>query len=387
MKERAKNGIKYVSYHEASGYARAARSFVLGLHEAGIPVTWTPMVRGRKWRLGYEPHTGTAVGNPELDALCNRPIPYDTVIVHTTPEYLPHWRKAEPNKRILHYTVWETDRLPRHWFTLLNTADEIIVPCQWNRQVFQQCGVTSRIHVIPHILDSLQNGDRADFQELDPTLYVFYTIGTWIERKAIGDLVRCYLDTFTPWDPVLLIVKTSRWDETAPRFGQFLRSTAQTVRNILRTYAAPPRLLLIHEEISDAHLQALHHRGDCYVSLCHSEGWGLGAFEAAGAGRPVIITGYGGHLDYLNEDNAYLVDQRLAPVHVRHGRKSYSHDQQWAIPDLSHAKRLMRHVFENREEAVRKGHCLQESVRQRFNKETVIPQMIGVIRGEDPCTP
>jgi glycosyltransferase involved in cell wall biosynthesis len=385
MKARGMNGVKYVSYHEVSGYARAARSFLLGLQEARVPMTWTPMVPGKKWRLGYEPYIGTSVGIPELDGLCNRRIPYDTVIVHLTPEYLPHWRKAEPNKRILLHTVWETDRLPQHWPPLLNTADAIIVPCRWNRHVFRQCGVTSPIHVVPHILDPLHNGDRADYLELDPALYVFYTIGDWTERKAIGDLVRCYLDTFSARDPVLLLVKTSPKDETTRGFGRFRRSTARTVRNMIRAYESPARLFLIREEISDARLQALHHKGDCYVSLCRSEGWGLGAFEAAGAGNPVIITSYGGHLDYLNEDSAYLVGRRLEPVRVRRGRKSYSPDQHWAMPDLSDAKRLMRHVFETRKEAAGKGRLLQQSVRQRFDKDVIIPQMMDVIRRASFC--
>ena len=38
---------------------------------------------------------------------------------------------------------------------------------------------------------------------------------------------------------------------------------------------------------------AIHAIGDCYVSLTHGEGWGMGAFDAATLGKPVLITGWG----------------------------------------------------------------------------------------------
>ena len=43
---------------------------------------------------------------------------------------------------------------------------------------------------------------------------------------------------------------------------------------------------------SEAHIAALHERGDCYVSLHRGEGWGYPLFEAASRGTPVIATGY-----------------------------------------------------------------------------------------------
>lgn len=376
-------GVKYVSLHETSGYGRAARPFILGLDQAGVPVTWVPMVPGRALGLGYQPQERRAPGDPLLDPLWNRPLRYETVILHTVPEYLPFWREREPNKRILLHTVWETDRLPRHWPDLLNQADGLIVPCHWNRRVFREGGVSVPISVIPHILTDLP--EVAARSEHNASVFVFYTIGEWTERKAIAELVRCYLDEFSADESVCLVIKTSRWDQTLPRRALFRRSSAKALRRLLRPYGSPARIRLIAEQIDEPQLAALHQTGDCYVSLCHSEGWGLGAFEAAGAGRAVIMTGYGGHRDYLAPDTAYLVDYRLTPVRVRRGRRSYSRDQRWAIADPAHARRLMRRVFEQREEARTRAVRLEGFVRQNFNQDTVIPLLIEVLQSASPC--
>ena len=96
--------IKYVSFHERSGYGEAARRYIAGLRNAGVKLTWSPMTRGRRWGLGYEPFTGNRIGS-EFDELCNIPMDYDGVIVHTIPEHFPLRWRHEPGRRIIGYTV------------------------------------------------------------------------------------------------------------------------------------------------------------------------------------------------------------------------------------------------------------------------------------------
>ena len=53
---------------------------------------------------------------------------------------------------------------------------------------------------------------------------------------------------------------------------------------------------------------------DCYVSLHRSEGFGLTMAEAMYFGRPVIATGYSGNLDFMTEENSYLVPHTLVEI-------------------------------------------------------------------------
>ncbi len=139
--------------------------------------------------------------------------------------------------------------------------------------------------------------------------------------------------------------------------------------------------MLITDELNEEDMLRLHHRGDCYVSLCRSEGWGLGAFDAAGYGNPVIITGFGGQLEYLPGDLAFLVNYKIVPVSDRIGKASYSTNQNWGEPDILHASRLMRWVFEHPTEAKAKGERLKKHVRENFSETVIIEKLISAIAG------
>jgi hypothetical protein len=66
-------------------------------------------------------------------------------------------------------------------------------------------------------------------------------------------------------------------------------------------------------------------------------------------GKPVIATRYSGNLDFMDDDNAYLVPWTAASV--PEGCYPYPAGARWADPDLDVAARIMRHVFEHPEEA------------------------------------
>ncbi len=377
---RRRPAIKYISLAEPSGYGVAATRCVQALARAGYEVTWTPMIGGHPSPPYYRPFTGAAVGGHPLDPFCHRPLSYDVVIVHTVPEYFPYWVEAERGRAVIGHTVWETTAIPAHWASLLNAVDRLWVPTDWNRRVFVEGGVTVPIDVIPHIAEppAGDEDDRPRGDDDEP--FVFYTIGVWSHRKAIDLTVRAFCEAFTAADPVTLVVKTGPRDETATGWQRlFRRSTAQAVRRVTRDYARPPRIDLEVGVWRDAEIARLHHTGDCYVSLCRGEGWGLGAFDAVAHGRPVVMTAFGGQLDFLDRDLAYLVDATRVPVVHPVAPQSYSPDQTWAEPDLAQAARLLRAVFTHAGDARARGRALQARVLARFGAAAVSQRMVTAL--------
>jgi glycosyltransferase involved in cell wall biosynthesis len=385
-------GIKYVSLYEESGYGISARLYMRGLVREGVPLVWAPMVQGSGLKLGYEPFDGQRVGSAEFDEYCNRGSDYDLVIVHTVPEYFPYWRRNEQGKTLFGYTVWETDRIPRHWPELLDAVDHLLVPSEFTKAVFVKSGVRRPISVIPHISEftaasgeELEEGTVNDGLAELPTLssgneFVFYSIGTWTNRKAIWKILTAYLETFTRSDPVLLIVKTSGKDYSRKPLFKFRFSARTAADKIIAQYQSPAPILLITRKLSAKAIRWLHERGDCYVSLCHSEGWGMGAFEAACMGKPVIMTGYGGQREFLPADLSYLVRYDTIPVADKVSPKSYSADQTWAEPDAEHASLLMKEVFCNQGAARWKGVGLQRFVTERFNENATIEKLMRALQ-------
>ena len=86
---------------------------------------------------------------------------------------------------------------------------------------------------------------------------------------------------------------------------------------------------------------------DCFISLHRAEGFGRGPAEAMFYGRPVIVTGYSGNMDFTNEDNACIVDYQLIPVGP--GEYPFGEGQLWADPDVEQAAWYMRRVYSDRQ--------------------------------------
>jgi glycosyltransferase involved in cell wall biosynthesis len=381
-------GLRYVSWGDTTGYAVAAKAYLRLLADAGVPVTWTPMRPGRR---RYRAWTGTHWPEPDLQPLCNRPLVHDTVLIHTVPEYYPDWIAAARagGHRVFGYTVWELERLPGHWPAILNQLDGVLVPCHWNADTFRRAGVTVPIHVVPHLsqFEGRPRASAAAHAALAARLgaapgtgdFLFYTIGTWSARKAPERVVEAFLEAFTADDPVSLVVKTSRNDVTRARrrwwagFRMRYPSPRRAVRALAARFARPPRIVCIADEtLSDDEMLALHERGDCFVSLARAEGWGLGAFEAARRGTPVVMTGYGGQRDFLDPALSRLLAYEMVPVDEPFWRRSYRGTDRWAEPSLAEAVAHMRAIARDPAPARRQAAALAARNATRFSPAAIL---------------
>ena len=356
--------VRYISLHERSGYGIAAERAILGLLDAGIAVSWVPMAMGD--HHGYEIVRRAPGAHPRLDAIIHAEVEPDVTVAHVVPEHFDVLAARYPVCPFVGETVWETTAPPPHWPDLLNRTDAVIVPCRWNVDLFEQAGVTVPMHVVPHLPANVDETGTDAAEDLtaagsptipgldDPDIFVFYSINTWTARKDNPRTIAAYLDAFGPDDRVLLVLKTGAHDHTGlapPGGGALDGSTAWTVASQLQARGDGPPLRVLTHRLSDAELRALHRRGDGYVSLSRSEGFGIGVFDAAMAGRPVVTTGWGGHLEYLDRACSYLVDYDLVPVVDPTGASSYRPDQRWAEASISHGAALLREVYERRDEA------------------------------------
>jgi glycosyltransferase involved in cell wall biosynthesis len=391
-------GVKYIAHGSTSGYALAALAYVRALHNAGIPVWW------QSWHLGDEPvqfhmeDWRPAEGDASLADLAalvratNRPIAYDTVVVHTGPEHWPLF--AERGKRIVGYTVWEVDALPEHWPRLLDIADLVLVPSRFNEDVFARSGVTRPVRVVPHIrrhawsATALDDAARVRKRlRIPQDHFVFYTIGAWDPRKALPEVIDAFAREFGAQERVTWLVKTSAALSNAAADTQFgagtqertQRAVAQAARAAGR--AAASVACVGADNLDGRSMDAIHAAGDAYVSLAHGEAWGMGAFEAATLGKPVIITGWGGQLDYLGGDYPGLVRYALVPVSGWLPYASYRPAQRWAQADAQHARELMRAAVARdgrlRDAAV----AAREAIVSRFAEPVVGREFVAAING------
>jgi glycosyltransferase involved in cell wall biosynthesis len=373
--------LRYVAEPGHTGYADVAVRLVGALRADGIRVA----LRGITL-------PGT-IGPTELVAHERDLQPVERVarnaptVVHLVAEHVPWVRAALGPGPLIAHTVWETTRLPAAWPTLLNATDRVIVPSEWNREIFRTSGVTADIAVVPHIACQPDVGDGGAVLGLDPHTFAFYTIGRWDERKGLFDVVRAYLDAFTGDDDVVLVVKTGRTIEMPPvpegdATSRRIRTTSWQLASIVGRYRNPAHVVLATGMWHTAQIAGLHARGDCFVTMARAEGWGVGAFDACVYGNPVVATGWGGHLEFLDAEGASLVESRLVAVESS-APLSYSPDQRWALPSVDHAVELMRQIHRDPAAARRRAASLGARVAATFAPDVVAGRFRRAMAGFD----
>lgn len=397
-------GVRYVSLLGGNGYFVAAKRLMLAMAGAGVPFTWDPVsVRGV--RRGPDILAGRAIGDRDLDPYCLRALDYDTVIIHTPPEIFAECARREPGKRLIGHTTWETDTLPAHWPQLFDVLEQLLVPSEWNRAVFLRGGTRVPIAVLPHVLGPTAPVRSPRWDDIAPETFVFYLIEEWTARKNLAETISLYRRTFTRDENTLLIVKTSTsayrpfpFPRLVPRlvwarklYGR-IRSrlaipgrlslgsnAALRMAAIERTSAGGGRVRMVTGQIDEADIAGLHQRGDCYLSLSHGEGWGIGAFDAAAAGNPVVATGWGGALDYLDPHYAWVVGCDLVIARDDENLAKFKKQHRWAQPRAEAAAAMMRRVAADPEAARARAQAWVPTLQRKFSAPAVAQRLRKVL--------
>ena len=355
-------GIRYIGGGGIAGYDQAALANVRLFVNAGIPVQWIPVAWSREGMQPSRWWNESGISKPLLGPLgagaatsdaatlvaqTSRAVPHDTVIAHSPPET---WSQMfQPRCRNIGYVTWETDALPAHWPPLLQQAQALAVPCRLNREVFARAGITRPLHVVPHVrrhvFTEYSPNDLADAREdlgIPAGNTVFYSINAWDPRKNTPRLIEAFMRAFEPDAPVTLLIKTQALGyDAGPLYPQ--RSTQKLANAVVAALQEKlgrraPHICVHNEDIDSAGIDLIHAIGDVYASLSHGEGFGLGAFEAATRGTPVVMTGWGGQRDFLGEDWPGAIAGRMVPAPVWPPyQPSYFPSQRWAEPDLDAA--------------------------------------------------
>jgi glycosyltransferase involved in cell wall biosynthesis len=198
------------------------------------------------------------------------------------------------------------------------------------------------VHTMPVVIppSPVEWRPRADFGLPDGRfLFLFaFDMASGMERKNPLGLIRAFRLAFAPAEPVHLALKVSRGREHPNEFARLARE------------ADAAGVTVIDRVVPRPEVQSLLAACDSYVSLHRSEGFGMTMAEAMLLGKPTIATGYSGNLDFMTAENSYLVDAHR--VSLDRDCPPYAKGCTWSEPSVEHAARLMRQVYERRDEAL-----------------------------------
>ncbi len=302
-----------------------------------------------------------------LKALCNarRPI-FSATITNCICTLVP---PAPGTSLNILRTTFETDRLPEGWFKHLAAYDEIWVISQHNYRAFVRSWVPpEKLRVVPSCFDeTIYRSDGETIELPDPLRerFVFLSVFDWDYRKGWDLLLRAYVETFRVDEGVGLLLKITR------NHGHTLEEVRGQIAGVLQgvgaTLDARPDIYLWDDVLSGSEVAALYRSARAFVLPTRGEGWGRPYMEAMASGLPCIGTGASGNVDFMTQENSYLIPavEAAVPEQERHGMQAYA-GHQWFEPDLDGLRTHLRYVFENQDEARRRGALASAEVREKF---------------------
>ncbi|WP_308638205.1 glycosyltransferase [Paenibacillus silvisoli] len=316
-----------------SGIGIASRAYVRALRRSGVRVTTRAGLRGSKRRLRI-------------------------LVYHFSPHKLNFNRARKQFDAIIMNTVWETTRIPKRWRAPLNKADAVCVPSMQNMRALRNSGVRKPIHIVPHGVDTRLFHPRNAKLPVKGAKgrFVFVSVFGFQHRKNPEGLLRAYWEAFSDSDNVLLLIKTSGYarHENARWIKRRILSYKKRL-GMHRKKTAP--VVVMAGQLNARKLRGIYTRGHAFVLPTRGEGVGLPFLEAMASGRPVIATGWGGHMDFLTRHNAFLVPYKLRPP-ISSMRRASSISRQfrhlfaergqlWAEADIAGLRRQMRAAYQN----------------------------------------
>jgi glycosyltransferase involved in cell wall biosynthesis len=318
----------------ALGLGAAARGYAQALEAAGVAVsTATVPLHHLSLPGGLEP----GYGEHGFEDISGEQVRSSFEILAINADELPDFVERMGNGYFHGPRIgiwgWETNTIPQRWRRAYELVDEIWV---YSRFMAENIGAVAPVPVIALPPPVQSPSDQVEVTRLGVSedafmfLFVFDYMST-IQRKNPVGLVEAFAQAFAPGEGPQLLIKTIN----AP-----LRPLAEEA--VLWAAHGRGDIHVVDRSLSASERDGLMAACDCYVSLHRSEGFGLTLAEAMAIGKPVIGTGYSGNLDFMNEENSFLVDYELGVVGP--DCEIYPADGEWAQPSVSHAAELMREV-------------------------------------------
>jgi glycosyltransferase involved in cell wall biosynthesis len=341
-------GVNLAGYLSTeSGMGEAARANIRSLEAAGVPLVLTNVEsRLRKQDLTY---TNFSDANPH---------PFN--IVHLNGDNMASFAAARGkayfrNRYTIGYWFWELSRWRDDWLDGFNYVDEVWVASEFTRACLAEVSpvpvtVVPLPFVLPDPPPEITAKGRAHFglPQDSTTFLLTFDVSSQTERKNPLGAIRAFRRAALPRGRATLVLKYTNAEYDPAAVRRFHEEAEGLDVVMLEGYMSRPELT------------ALMQVCDCYVSLHRSEGFGMTIGEAMLLGKPAIATNYSGNVDFMTDENSYLVDYRIVPLTRDYG--PYMRGYVWAEPDVAQAATFMRDVTLNPAAAAAKGHAARRDM-------------------------
>ena len=251
---------------------------------------------------------------------------------------LPQFENPEMKPTYVAYWWWETEEIPEYFLKKAEFFDEIWAPTTFIYKNLANV-LGDKIVLAPFLApfnDESEGLSRTDFQlpENTPVFLVKFDFFSSIDRKNPYAAIQAFRKAFKSETEAYLLIKTIN-GEFASHLLDELFSSVQD-RSDIRVW---------NKNLSNATNNDLMKCVSGYVSLHRSEGLGLNILEAMQVKVPVIVTAYGGNMDFCDDSNSFLIPYKLIPV--EDSSYIYPPIGLWAEPEIDAAAKAFTTVAQN----------------------------------------
>ena len=204
--------------------------------------------------------------------------------------------------------------------------------------------------------------------------FCFLFVGHWMQgnfghdRKNVGVLVKSFLETFknkrgaTP----ALILKTTGGNSSYMDKYQILKKLKDIK---LQVKGKLPKVYLIHGDLTNEEMNQLynHPKVKCMVNTTKGEGFGRPLLEFTQAKKPIITTGWSGHIDFLKPDMSVLLPGVLNNVHPSAQNKWLIQGSKWFDVDIIALNKALKDMYKNYKQWVIKAKQQGNYAKENFS--------------------
>lgn len=182
--------------------------------------------------------------------------------------------------------------------------------------------------------------------------FCFLHTGHWLpgafgeSRKNTATLVKTFLETFNKGGrkKPALILKTNQVNYSLLDRENILKHINR-IRD--EVSGSLPNIYLLHGEMTDEEMNQLNNdpKVKAFISFTKGEGYGRPLAEAAITGKPVIVSNWSGHTDFINKDYNILISGDLKNVHESAANQFLLKESSWFNINTNIASRAIKDVF------------------------------------------
>lgn len=249
--------------------------------------------------------------------------------------------------------------------------------------LFEGVNINKYFYIAPKEYPKNEIGDLLD---TIPEEFAFLFVGHWLhgdlgeDRKNVGLLIKSFSMIFKNGKKKpALILKTSVSGASIMDREEVL-SRINAIRADIG--GDLPNIYLVHGEFEDADMNLLynHPKVKAMINLTKGEGFGRPLLEFTQSKKPIAVSGWSGHVDFLKPDSTILIPGTLTRVHPSAASQGLIlTEASWFSPDMQSANKAWLDLFKNVDKYVTQGQKAAAHGKVNFSYEMMRDKLASII--------